>query len=180
MRKMPPLRNKKKNKRKNPPGPDQAWNHKNRAGLASDGGPAWKHWGSEKGSRRPLGFAACFEGKNYEEVGPRHWAWAADTARMTRWNRALEKLHRFFTKRGISSTTAIIAGEISANSRAGRAGGFGQGRDGQRGSQRRCGQRLNLNPHQGALKIMAWTKAKMTIAVGGGRAGSQREQRRWW
>jgi hypothetical protein len=31
-------------------------------------------------------------------------------------NRALEKLRKFFTKRGVSSTTAIIAGTISANS----------------------------------------------------------------
>ena len=30
--------------------------------------------------------------------------------------RALEKLRKFFTKRGVDSTTAIIAGAISANS----------------------------------------------------------------
>ena len=55
-----------------------------------------------------------FENKNFAEVGAALGA-SEDAAKM-RVNRALEKLHRFFTKRGISSTTAILAGEISAHS----------------------------------------------------------------
>jgi len=38
-----------------------------------------------------------------------------DAARM-RVNRALEKMRRYFSKRGVSTTTAIIAGAVSANS----------------------------------------------------------------
>jgi len=38
-----------------------------------------------------------------------------DAARM-RINRALEKLHRYFNRRGISSTIAILAGALSTNS----------------------------------------------------------------
>jgi RNA polymerase sigma factor (sigma-70 family) len=39
-----------------------------------------------------------------------------EAAAHKRVNRALEKLRKFFAKRGVSSTTAIIAGTISANS----------------------------------------------------------------
>src|SRR5258706_16044487 len=55
-----------------------------------------------------------FENKTAAEV--------ADTLKLTeaaarkRVNRAVEKLRKFFTKRGVSSTAAIIAGTISANS----------------------------------------------------------------
>jgi len=55
-----------------------------------------------------------FENKNFAEVGATLGA-SEDAAKM-RVNRALEKLRKFFTKRGVSSTTAIIAGTISANS----------------------------------------------------------------
>jgi RNA polymerase sigma factor (sigma-70 family) len=55
-----------------------------------------------------------FENKNFAEVGAALGA-SEDAAKM-RVNRALEKLRKFFTKRGVSSTTAIIAGTISANS----------------------------------------------------------------
>lgn len=87
-----------------------------------------------------------------------------DAARM-RINRALEKLHRYFSKRGISSTTAILAGAFSANSvqaapvaltktvaAAAMAKGAAAG-----------GSTLTLI--QGALKLMAWTKAKVAIMV---------------
>ena len=55
-----------------------------------------------------------FEGRNFKEVGAALGA-SEDAAKM-RVNRALEKLRRFFTKCGVSSTTAIIAGAISVNS----------------------------------------------------------------
>ncbi|HEY5297851.1 MAG TPA: sigma-70 family RNA polymerase sigma factor [Verrucomicrobiae bacterium] len=55
-----------------------------------------------------------FENKNFAQVGAALGA-SEDAAKM-RVNRALEKLRKFFTKRGVSSTTAIIAGTISANS----------------------------------------------------------------
>jgi len=55
-----------------------------------------------------------FENKSLAEVG-NSLGTGEDTARK-RVSRALEKLHRYFSKHGISSTTAIIAGAISANS----------------------------------------------------------------
>jgi RNA polymerase sigma factor (sigma-70 family) len=77
--------------------------------------------------------------------------------------RALEKLRAFFVKRGFDSTAANIAETISANSvqaapallaKAVTAIAVASG--------------STLNPIKGALKIMAWTKAKTTIAVGVG------------
>ena len=55
-----------------------------------------------------------FENKSLAEVGSRLGT-GEDTARK-RVTRALEKLHRYFSQRGVSSTTAIIAEELSANS----------------------------------------------------------------
>ena len=55
-----------------------------------------------------------FYGKSMSEIGTALGG-SEDTARM-RINRALEKLRKFFTTHGVSSTTAIIAGVISANS----------------------------------------------------------------
>jgi RNA polymerase sigma factor (sigma-70 family) len=54
-----------------------------------------------------------FDGKDFKQIGTALGT-GDDAARM-RVNRALEKLRKFFGKRGVVSTTAIIAGQISAN-----------------------------------------------------------------
>jgi RNA polymerase sigma factor (sigma-70 family) len=96
-----------------------------------------------------------FENKSLAEVG-NSLGTGEDTARK-RVSRALEKLHRYFSKRGISSTTAIIAGAISANSVQAAPVAMAKG-------VAASGSTLTLI--QGALKIMAWTKAKTAIVVG--------------
>lgn len=55
-----------------------------------------------------------FQNRSLAEVGATLGT-NEDAARM-RVNRALEKLHKYFSRRGVVSTTAIIAGAISANS----------------------------------------------------------------
>ena len=55
-----------------------------------------------------------YQGRNHREVGAA--LGTSEAAAEKRVNRALEKLRKFFAKRGVSSTTAIIAEEISANS----------------------------------------------------------------
>ncbi len=55
-----------------------------------------------------------YEGRNLREVGLA--LGASEDAAEKRVNRTLEKLRRYFSKRGVSSTTGIIAGAISANS----------------------------------------------------------------
>jgi RNA polymerase sigma factor (sigma-70 family) len=55
-----------------------------------------------------------FEGKSFQEIGAAFGA--SENAAKKRVAHALEKLHRYFSKHGVSSTTAVIAGAISANS----------------------------------------------------------------
>jgi len=105
-----------------------------------------------------------FDGKSLREVGAA--LGANEDAAKKRVSRALEKLRAFFARRGVSSTTAIIAGAISANSvqaapvalaKAATAAAIAKGATA-------SGSTLTLI--QGALKIMAWTKAKTAVVVG--------------
>jgi uncharacterized protein (TIGR03435 family) len=104
-----------------------------------------------------------FSGKSFAEVATA--AGVSENAAKKRVIHALEKLHRYFSKRGVSSTTEIIAGAISANSvqvapvalaKAVTAVAIAKG-------AAASGSTLTLI--KGALKIMAWTKAK-TVIVG--------------
>ena len=105
-----------------------------------------------------------FENKNLLEVGTALGA-SEDAAKM-RVNRALEKLRKFFTKRGISLTTAIIAGAVSANSvQAAPVGLAATVTAAAAKGAAVSGSTLTLI--KGALKIMAWTK-KTAIVVGAG------------
>jgi RNA polymerase sigma factor (sigma-70 family) len=99
-----------------------------------------------------------FENRNFKEVGAALGA-SEDAAKM-RVSRAVEKLRKFFSKQGVVSTSAIIAGALSAHSVQAApaalvksvtvvalAKGAGAG-----------GSTLILI--NGALKLMAWTKVK--------------------
>jgi len=55
-----------------------------------------------------------FDGKSFQEIGAA--VGSSENAAKKRVAHALEKLRKFFTKRGVDSTAAIIAGAISANS----------------------------------------------------------------
>ena len=106
-----------------------------------------------------------FENKNLRDVGVALGA-SEDAAKM-RVNRALEKLRKIFGKRGISLTMAIIAGAVSANSvQAAPVGLVVTVTAAAAKGAAISGSTLTLI--KGALKIMAWTKAKMAIAVGMG------------
>ncbi len=105
-----------------------------------------------------------FENKNFAEVGAALGA-SEDAAKM-RVNRALEKLHRFFNKRGISSTTAILAGEISAHSVQAAPVALAKSVTAVAIAKGAAASGSTLTLIKGALKIMAWTKAKMAIVIG--------------
>jgi RNA polymerase sigma factor (sigma-70 family) len=104
-----------------------------------------------------------FQNKSSNEIGAAFGA-TEDAAKM-RVNRALEKLRKFFTKHGISSTTAIIAGAISANSVHAAPVGLTTTISAAvvQGS---AVSASTLTLIKGALKLMAWTKAKMAIVAG--------------
>ena len=55
-----------------------------------------------------------FEGKNFQELAAAFGT--SENAAKKRVGHALEKLRKFFSRRGVSSTTAVIAAAISANS----------------------------------------------------------------
>jgi hypothetical protein len=104
-----------------------------------------------------------FEDKNFKEVAAALGA-SEDTARM-RVNRALEKLRKFFTKRGVVSTTAIIAGAISANSVQAAPVALAKSVTAVAIAKGVAASGSTLTLIKGALKIMVWTKAKTAIVA---------------
>jgi len=105
-----------------------------------------------------------YEQRPLEEVG-RVLGLNAD-ATQKRVSRALEKLRKFFAKRGVVSTTAVIAETISAHSvqaapvalaKVATAVAIGKGA---------AASTSTLTLIKGALKLMAWTKAKTIIVSG--------------
>jgi uncharacterized protein (TIGR03435 family) len=107
-----------------------------------------------------------FEGRNFAEVGAALGA-SEDAAKM-RVNRALEKLRKFFTKRGVVSTTAIIAGTISAHSVQAAPVALAKSVTAVAITKGAVASGSTLTLIKGALKIMAWTKAKTIVVIGVG------------
>jgi RNA polymerase sigma factor (sigma-70 family) len=105
-----------------------------------------------------------FQNKSLNEIGSALGA-SEDGARM-RVNRALEKLRRFFGKRGIASTTAIIAGAISANSVQAAPAALAKSVAAVAVAKGATASSSTVILIKGALKIVAWTKAKTAVAVG--------------
>jgi RNA polymerase sigma factor (sigma-70 family) len=105
-----------------------------------------------------------FEGRSLNEVGVAVGV-SEDTAKK-RVSRALEKLHRYFSKRGVSSTTAIIAGVISANSVQVAPAALAKTVTAVALAKGAAASTSTLTLIKGALKIMAWTKAKTAIVAG--------------
>lgn len=102
-----------------------------------------------------------FENKSMTEVGRAVGA-KEDAARM-RVNRALEKLRRFFLKRGVAATTALIAGAISANSVQAAPALLVKTITAVAVAKGVAASGSTLTLIKGALKLMTWTKAKTGI-----------------
>jgi uncharacterized protein (TIGR03435 family) len=106
-----------------------------------------------------------FENKNLREVGNAMGA-SEDAAKM-RVNRALEKLRKIFSKRGVALSATLIAGAVSANSVSAAPLGLAATVTAAAAKGAAVsGSTLTLI--KGALKIMAWTKMKTAIVVGVG------------
>jgi hypothetical protein len=102
-----------------------------------------------------------FENKNLQEVGLALGA-NEDAAKM-RVNRALDKLRKLFAKRGVSSTTAILAGAISANAVQGAPVALAKSVTAVAMAKGATASISTLTLIKGALKIMAWTKVKTLV-----------------
>src|SRR5882724_6426307 len=107
-----------------------------------------------------------FENKSLAEVGV-HLGTGEDTARK-RVARALEKLRRYFSKRGAASTTVVIAGMISANSVQAAPVALAKSATVMALTKGVAASGSTLTLIKGALKLMAWTKAKVAVVVGVG------------
>jgi RNA polymerase sigma factor (sigma-70 family) len=105
-----------------------------------------------------------YEGRNLREVGS--VLGASEDAAEKRVSRALEKLRNYFTKHGVNSTAAIIAGVISANSVQAAPAVLAKSVTAMAVAKGAAASTSTLTLIQGALKIMAWTKTKTTIAAG--------------
>ena len=104
-----------------------------------------------------------FENKSLGEVG-RSLGASEDAAKM-RVNRALEKLRKFFSKRGVTLSGSIIAGAVSANSVHAAPVGLAitVTATAAKGS---AAAASTLTLVKGALKLMAWTKMKTAAITG--------------
>jgi RNA polymerase sigma factor (sigma-70 family) len=105
-----------------------------------------------------------FKDKNLREVAAA--LNVTEAAAQSRVHRALEKLHRFFYKRGVSSTTAIIAGELSANSVHAAPVTLAKSVTAVAVAKGAAAGGSTLTLIKGALKNMAWTQAKTALMAG--------------
>jgi hypothetical protein len=83
-------------------------------------------------------------------------------------NRALEKLRKFFTKRGVTLSSVAIAGTISANSVQAAPVALAKTVTAVAIAKGATASISTLTLIKGALKVMAWTKMKTAIVVGVG------------
>jgi RNA polymerase sigma factor (sigma-70 family) len=105
-----------------------------------------------------------FDGKSMREVGAA--LGGSEDAAKTRVNRAVEKLRQFFVKRGIASTTESIAGAIAVNSVQAAPAALAHTAMVLAFAKGATASGSTLTLIKGALKVMAWTKAKTAIITG--------------
>src|SRR4051794_9576986 len=103
------------------------------------------------------------EGKDLKEVGAAFGA--SEDAAKKRVSRAVEKLRRFFTARGVVLSSAALTGAIAAHSvqaaPVGLAAAVAAG-----AVQSSVLTASTLTLVKGTIKVMAWTKVKIAVGVG--------------
>jgi uncharacterized protein (TIGR03435 family) len=80
--------------------------------------------------------------------------------------RALEKLRKFFAKRGVNSTTAIIGENISAHSVQAAPAALAKAVTTVAIAKGVAASASTLTLIKGAMKVMAWTKTKTAVVAG--------------
>jgi RNA polymerase sigma factor (sigma-70 family) len=105
-----------------------------------------------------------FEGKDLKRVGA-EMGMSEDAARM-RVNRGVEKLRRFFTKRGVTLSAAMIAGVVSTYSVQAAPPALAKSVTTLAIVKGAAASGSVLTLVEGALKIMTWSKAKTAVVVG--------------
>ena len=105
-----------------------------------------------------------FEGKGFQEIG--RLLGASENAAKKRVGYGLEKLRAYFARRGVVSTTAIIAAAISAHSVQAAPVGLAKTVSALAAAKGAAASASTLTLMKGALKLMAWTKTKTAILAG--------------
>lgn len=104
-----------------------------------------------------------FEGREFAEVGIALGT-SEDAAKM-RVNRALDKLRKFFARRGVVSTSLVIAGAMSTHSVSAAPAGLAAAVTAVAAAKGAAAGTSTLTLVNGALKLMAWTKTKIIIVT---------------
>ncbi len=105
-----------------------------------------------------------FGGKSFAEVAAA--AGVSENAAKKRVIHALEKLHRYFARRGVSSTTANIADTISANSVQIAPVALAKSVTAVAIAKGAAAGGSTLTLIKEALKLMAWAKVKTAVVTG--------------
>jgi len=105
-----------------------------------------------------------FGGKSFKDVGVALGT-TEDGAKM-RVRRALDKLQKFFTARGVAASAVVIAGAVSANSVQAAPAALAKTVAAAAVAKGATASSSTLILIKGALKIMAWTKAKTAMVFG--------------
>jgi RNA polymerase sigma factor (sigma-70 family) len=136
--------------------PDEAWEQ-----LKPQLEEAMGHLGEKERAALVLRF---FGGKSFAEVATAFGV--SENAAKKRVGHALEKLQRYFSTRGVSSTAAIIAEAISANSVHAAPAGLANSVAAMAAGKGAAASASTLTLIKGTVTLMAWTKAKTAIVVG--------------
>ncbi len=105
-----------------------------------------------------------FENKTFAEVGA--ILGVSEDAAKKRTSRALEKLRKFFGKRGVSSTTAILAETISTNSVQAAPVALAKSITAVALAKGSIAAGSILTLVKGTMKMMTWLKIKFALTVG--------------
>jgi RNA polymerase sigma factor (sigma-70 family) len=106
-----------------------------------------------------------YQGRSLREVGAA--LGGNEESAKKRVARALEKLQRFFSRCGVNSTTTLIAGAISGNSVLAAPPALAVSITAAATAKGAATSVSTLTLVKGALKVMAWTKAKKAAVTGG-------------
>ena len=107
-----------------------------------------------------------FEGKSFQEIGATFGG--SENAAKKRVVHGLEKLRKFFTKRGVTLSSVAIAGTISAHSVQAAPVALAKTVTIIAITKGAAASGSTLTLIKGALKIMAWTKMKIAVVAGVG------------
>lgn len=105
-----------------------------------------------------------FHGKSFAEVGRAFGT--SENAAKKRVAYALEKLQKYLSKHGVASTSAIIAGVVSANSIQAAPSSLAVSISAAATAKGAAATGSTLTLLKGAIKIMAWTKMQTAAVVG--------------